>query len=99
MSTTSATPPSPPSPSKPKIEKRTIYFTMVLDPRTGKWTRVGTPYGKKQTATGWLPVVRGSWRHCKVKVSPFTFRLIDGKLTPKAIATLDKKFNMDPPAS
>ena len=42
--------------------------------------------------------VPGGWAYgCKTSVASCTLRYQDGKLTPKSIAVLDRKFNMDPP--
>ena len=78
--------------------KRTVFFTMVKHPATGKWTRVGKAYTSRKTATEWLPFVRGAWRNiCPVKVSQFTVRFVNGIITAKSKAILDTKYNMDCP--
>ena len=78
------------------MEKRTVFFTMVLHPVTG-WTRVGKAYFSRNDASGWLPFVRGAWRGCRVKVSQCTLRFKNGALTERSREILDQKFNMDPP--
>ncbi|AQH05957.1 hypothetical protein A9R05_44190 (plasmid) [Burkholderia sp. KK1] len=78
------------------MEKRTVFFTMVLHPVTG-WTRVGNAYSSRETASGWLSFVRGAWRGCRVKVSQCTLRFKNGVLTEKSRQILDQKFNLEPP--
>lgn len=75
-------------------EKRTIFFTMILHPEKG-WMRVGKPYRSRAAAIEWLPIVRGSWRYMRTKISQLTVELIDGKPTEKSRRALDQKFNID----
>lgn len=82
--------------NEPKIEKRTLYFTMVRHPSSG-WIRVGKPFSKKETARGWLSFVKGAWRGLPVKISQMTCTLVDGEIDEKSKQILDEKFNMDPP--
>jgi len=44
-----------------EMEKRTVFFTMVMHPANG-WTRVGNAYPSRKAAADWLPFVRGAWR-------------------------------------
>jgi hypothetical protein len=92
------------STTKPSIARspvqrlvRRVFFTMVLYPHTGKWTRVGKAYSSKAEAKSWLPLVRGAWRGCRVKVTPCTLRWINGTMTQASKDTLSVKFNMEPP--
>ncbi len=79
-----------------KTEKRTVYFTMVRHPVDG-WIRVGNAYNTRKGAQSWLPFVRASWRVCKVRVSQFTIKLINGGMDERSKRVLSEKFNMDPP--
>lgn len=76
------------------MEKRTVFFTMVMHPAKG-WTRVGNAYPSKKSASDWLPFVRGAWRGCRAKVSQCTLRIEDGKVCEESKRVLDKKFNLD----
>ena len=76
--------------------KQTIYFTMVHHPTRGT-IRAGNACMTRKAAQQWLPMLRKMWRGCKTSVASCTLRYEDGKLTPKSIAVLDRKFNMDPP--
>ena len=78
------------------ITTQTIYFTMVHHPTRGT-IRAGNAYPSRSAASSWLGFVRKCWRGCKTSVASCTLRYEDGKLTPKSIAVLDRKFNMDPP--
>lgn len=81
------------------IEKRTLYFTMVLYPGRG-WCRNGGPLSSRRAAEGWLGFVRAANRWlCPVRVSQFTLRLIDGVMDERSVRILSEKFNMDPPDS
>jgi hypothetical protein len=63
---------------------------------SGKWMRAGKSYANEKQAEGWLDFVSNYHRGCPVKVEPFTFKLIDGKMTPEDEKILSDKFNMDP---
>ncbi len=76
------------------MEKRTVFFTMVLHPVDG-WIRVGNAYPSRKSATDWLPFVRGSWRGCRARVSQCTVRLDGGKVCEKSRRLLDEKYNLD----
>jgi hypothetical protein len=81
------------------MTKRTVYFVMVLHP-LGTWFRAGPAYASREKAKEWVPLVRGRYRVCRVRVMSFTARFnADGTMTKKSTQTLDKKFNMDPPGS
>lgn len=56
------------------MEKRTVFFTMVMHPAKG-WTRVGNAYPSRKAAADWLPFVRGAWRGLRAKVSQCAVRL------------------------
>ncbi len=75
------------------MEKRTVFFTMVLHPKSG-WTRVGNAYGSRHAATEWLPFVRGAWRGLRAKVSQCTLYFEGGKVCEKSRMLLDSKYNM-----
>jgi len=75
------------------MEKRTVFFTMVLHPVKG-WMRCGNAYGSRHAATEWLPFVRGAWRGLRAKVSQCTIYLEDGKPCEKSRKLLDSKYNM-----
>ena len=76
------------------VEKRTVFFTMVMHPATG-WTRVGNAYPSRKAAADWLPFVRGAWRGLRVKVSQCTVRLEGGKVCEQSRRLLDEKYNLD----
>ncbi len=76
------------------MEKRTVFFTMVMHPATG-WTRVGNAYPSRKAAADWLPFVRNVWRGLRVKVSQCTVRLEGGKVCEQSRRLLDKKYNLD----
>lgn len=76
------------------VEKRKLFFTMVLHPATG-WTRVGNAYGSRKIAHSWLPFVRGAWRGLRAKVSQFTVILENGRPCEKSRRVLDTKYNLD----
>lgn len=77
------------------MEKRTLFFTMMMHPVKG-WTRVGNVYPSRKAAADWLPFVRGYWRGMRVKVSQATVRLDDnGKICEKSRRLLDEKYNLD----
>lgn len=78
------------------MERRTVFFTMVLHPGKG-WARVGNAYATRKGATSWLPFVRGAWRGCQARVSQCTLRLENGALCEKSKRVLDKKYNLDAP--
>ena len=82
---------------KPVTKKRRLYFTMVCHPLGLK--RAGNAYPTKQDARDAVPLVRGSWRGLRVTISQCTIVWHDGQLTPKSIATLDRKYNLEPPCS
>ena len=77
--------------------QRRLYFTMVRHPLGAK--RAGNAYANKQDARDAVPLVRGSWRGLRVTISQCTLVWHDGQLTPKSIATLDRKYNLEPPCS
>jgi len=76
------------------MEKKIVFFTMVLHPVQG-WTRCGNAYGSKKAAVDWLPFVRGAWRGLRARVAQCTLRFDNGVLTEKSRTILDKKFNID----
>lgn len=76
------------------MEKRTIFFTMVMHPAKG-WMRAGSAYPSRKAANDWLPFVRGAWRGLRVKVSQCTVRLEGGKPCEKSKRLLDEKYNLD----
>ncbi len=75
---------------------RRVWFTMIMHPATG-WTRVGRAYASRNSASEWIPFVRGAWRGLQTKVAQCTLRWVNGQLDDKSRRTLDKKFNMDAP--
>lgn len=75
------------------ITKRKLFFIMVLHPADG-WIRVGKPYHSRSAAIEWLPIVRGSWRYMRTKISQLTVELVNGKPTEKSKRILDEKFNI-----
>ena len=75
------------------MEKRTIFFTMVMHPEKG-WIRVGNSYPSRAAAAEWLPFVRGAWRGLRVKVSQCTLRLEGGKVCDASQRMLDDKYNL-----
>ena len=77
-------------------EKKTIYFIMVLHPLNG-WLRNGNAYLTRDEAKEWVPFVRRYWKGLKTKIAPFTYTMIDGKMSDKSKAILDKKFTLEPP--
>ena len=77
-----------------EMEKRTVFFTMVMHPVTG-WTRVGNAYPSRKAAADWLPFVRGAWRGLRAKVSQCTVRLEGGKVCEQSRRLLDEKYNLD----
>ena len=79
------------------VKKRRLYVTMVHHPLGLK--RAGNAYPTTQDARDAVPLVRGSWRGLRVTISQCTLVWPDGQLTPKSIATLDRKNNMEPPCS
>ncbi|MDD2609410.1 MAG: hypothetical protein PHX60_06885 [Giesbergeria sp.] len=76
------------------MEKKTLFFTMVMHPSEG-WMRVGRPYSSRKIASEWLPFVRGAWRGLKAKISQCTVRLKDGKVCEKSRRLLDAKYNIE----
>ncbi len=76
------------------MEKRTVFFTMVMHPETG-WTRVGNAYPSRKAAADWLPFVRGAWRGLRAKVSQCTVRFEGGKVCEQSRRLLDEKYNLD----
>ena len=80
---------------KPVTKKRRLYFTMVCHPLGLK--RAGNAYPTKQDARDAVPLVRGSWRGLRVAISQCTIVWRDGQLTPKSIATLARKYDLEPP--
>lgn len=76
------------------MEKRTLFFTMVLHPING-WIRVGKAYPSRASASEWMPLVRGKWRGFRTKIAQCTIRLVDGKPCEKSRKVLDVKFNLD----
>ncbi len=72
---------------------RKFFFVMVEHPMKG-WIRVGNAYSSRATAIGWGPIVRGAWCGCRVKVSQFTARFVNGKLDERSREVLDKKYNL-----
>ena len=77
-----------------EVTTRKLFFLMVEHPFKG-WMRVGNSYSTRANAVGWRPFVRGAWRgFCRVKVSQFTARFVDGKLDDRSRATLDTKYNL-----
>ena len=79
------------------VKKRRLYFTMVRHPLGP--TRAGNAYATKQDARDAVPFVRGSWRGLRVTISQCTLVWHGGQLTPKSIATLARKYNLEPPCS
>ena len=77
-----------------EMEKRTVFFTMVMHPVTG-WTRVGNAYPSRKAAADWLTFVRGAWRGLRAKVSQCTVRLEGGKVCEQSRRLLDEKYNLD----
>lgn len=75
-------------------ERRKVFFTMVDHPLQGP-IRVGNAYPTKGNAKGWLPFVRGAWRGCRTFVSTCTLTLVDGALSARSVALLDRKYNLD----
>ena len=71
-----------------------VFFTMVHHP-SGQLIRDGNAHSTEAAAKGWVPFVRGSWRGCRVTVSPCTLRWVDGRLDERSVRLLDKKFNLD----
>lgn len=76
------------------MEKRTLYFTMVMHPAAG-WMRVGNAYPSRKAAADWLPFVRGAWRGLRARVSQCTVRLDGGKVCDKSRRLLSEKYNLD----
>lgn len=77
-----------------EVINRTVFFLMIDHPIKG-WTRVGNAHATRETAASWRPFVRASWRGiCRVKVSQFTARFVDGKLSERSREVLDKKYNL-----
>lgn len=76
------------------MEKRTLFFTMVLHPSIG-WIRVGRAYPSREAATDWLPFVRGYWRGFRARVSQCTVRIDGGKVCEKSRRVLDEKYNVN----
>jgi len=79
-----------------RITKRTVFFTMLRHP--DGWIRVGPAYSSRKEAQGWLSFVKQARRLRTGRVAQLTCRWVNGELDAKTIETLDKKFNMDPPA-
>ena len=77
-----------------RVEKRTVFFTMVRHPVKG-WTRVGNAYATRKDAASWLRFVRGAWRGCNTKVSQCTLQFEDGAVCERSKRLLDKKYNLD----
>ena len=77
------------------IVRRRVYFTIIDHPYRG-WIRVGAAYGKRETAKGWLPFVRRSWRGLRGKVLSCQLVWRNGKLDDKSVRLLEA-FNMDAP--
>lgn len=75
------------------VEKRKMFFIMVDHPVDG-WIRTGNAYKTREIANEWKPLVRGAWRFCRVKLSTFTARFVDGKLDERSREVLDKKYNL-----
>lgn len=76
------------------VEKRTLFFTMVMHPAKG-WMRVGNAYQSRKSAAEWLPFVRGAWRGLRAKVSQCTVRLVDDKACARSVRVLSEKYNLD----
>lgn len=76
------------------MEKRTLFFTMVMHPDAG-WMRVGNAFTSRKAAAEWLPFVRFTWRGLQAKVSQCTVRLDGGKVCDKSRRLLSEKYNID----
>jgi hypothetical protein len=80
------------------VKKRRLYFTMVCHP-SGGLKRAGNAYPTKQDARDAVPLVRGAWRGLRVTISQCTLIWRDGRLTPKSVDTLSRKYNLEPPCT
>jgi hypothetical protein len=73
-----------------------LHFHMVQSVTDGKWFRVGKAYRQKALAKDWIAFTRSAWFGHRVRLQSciVTFD-VDGRISEKSAAKLDKVFNLE----